>query len=94
MRDQPFPYLNASYEDIYKIDLSKHLTSSFTDSTGRIVAVFDNVISKDEVDTIRDYFLSSNAAYLYDGYDNKYDEDNDNVNWIVKKDVSRICIVL
>ncbi|XP_065061624.1 uncharacterized protein LOC135688614 [Rhopilema esculentum] len=86
MRSQPFPYLNASHEDIYKIDLSKHLTGNFTDSTGRIVAVFDNVISKDEVDTIRDYFLSSNTAYLYDSYDNKYDEDNDNVNWIVKKD--------
>ena len=43
---------------------------------------------KDELDSIRSYFMKLNSAYYYDGYDNEFAETNDNVNWIVKINVS------
>ena len=33
--------------------------------------------------------MKLNSAYLYDGYDTEFAEDNDNVNWIVKIKVSQ-----
>ena len=87
-KGKEFPLSNNTSDDIYQIDLAKHLTTNFTDSTGRIVAVFDNVIPKEELDTVRGYFMKLNSAYAYDSYDTGYDEDNDNVNWIVKVNVS------
>ena len=43
---------------------------------------------KDELDVLRSYFMKLNSAYNYDGYDSEFAETNDNVNWIVKVDVS------
>ena len=86
--NREFPLVNETYEDIYKINLGDHLTKNFTDNTGRIVAVFDGVVPKEELDLLRSYFMKSNSAYLYDGYDGDFTESNDNVNWIVKKFVS------
>lgn len=86
--NREFPLVNETYEDIYKINLGDHLTKNFTDNTGRIVAVFDGVVPKEELDLLRSYFMKSNSAYLYDGYDGDFTESSDNVNWIVKKFVS------
>jgi len=83
-KSKEFPFTNRSSDDIYEINLAEHLTTNFTDSTNRIVAVFDNVVPKDELDSIRSYFMKLNSAYHYDGYDSEFAETNDNVNWIVK----------
>lgn len=92
LSNQPFPFLNASSEDIYNINLADHLTYNFTDSKGRIVAVFDNVVPKEELDTLRNFFMNKNSAYSYGTYDPDVGETHDNVNWIVQQKV-RFCFI-
>ena len=89
-KSKEFPLTNSTFDDIYQINLADHLTTNFTDSLGRMVAVFDNVVPKMEVDAVRSYFMKLNSAYMYDAYDTEFAEENDNVNWIVKVDVSLV----
>ena len=93
MEGSPFVLTNASDDMISKIDLNKHLTKRFNDSEGRVIAVFDDVIPKEDVDALRSYWLNYETSYLYNSYDPAKSEDHDNVNWIATVVVSIFYIV-
>ena len=67
--------------DIPVMDLSKHETRRFHDSQGREIAVFDGLVDKVDLDTLRLFLLQYNSVFAYQAYDGQ-DEEHDNVSWI------------
>eukprot|EP00795_Rhopilema_esculentum_P007201 gene7201-12871_t len=79
-----FPLSNNLDNSIYEIDLSKHLRKKFYDSQNQAVAVFDDVVPKDVLLALREYFFQYDSSYVYNAYDPAYDEGHDNVNWVAQ----------
>ena len=85
---EAFPLSNNLDNSIYEIDLSKHLRKKFYDRKNRAVAVFDDVVPKDVLLALREYFFQYDSSYVYNAYDPAYDEGHDNVNWVAQVPVS------
>ena len=67
--------------DIPLLNLTKYETRLFHDSKGREIAVFDNIVDKSDLDTLRLYLLHYNSVFRYQAFDGQ-DEEHDNVSWI------------
>lgn len=83
-------YLSHNMMDFALVDekpvpnwnLSSHLTRKYTDSAGKLVVVYDNVLSKQELGELRSYLIMFHDTYHYQIHDESLEEDSDNVQWV------------
>ena len=87
-KKQGFPLADGA--KLPKLDFAKYEIKRFHDSQGREVAVFDGLVNREDLDTLRLYLLQHNSAYRYQPYDDDAVEDHDNVSWIASLEVSLI----
>lgn len=66
------------------------LTRKIHDKRGKVIAYFDGLISKGDLDAMRLYLLHYNSGFGYQGYDESSDTEHDNVSWIAGIKVRRI----
>ena len=58
--------------------VQSHLVSEAKTKNGKRIVVFDGLFSKDDLDNLRRAILNYGVYY----YDDSYDEESDNVQWI------------
>ena len=69
--------------------MGAYCTRKFYDKRGGVIGVFDNVLSLDELATLRSYLMRYETAYTYNAYQHNEDDDADNVSWLMLLKVSR-----
>ncbi|XP_031560412.1 uncharacterized protein LOC116296526 [Actinia tenebrosa] len=72
-----------------EINFEDHLTKKIYDSKNHVVAYFDDLMPKGDLDALRLFLLHYNSAYAYQGYDESADTEHDNVSWIAPIKVSK-----
>ena len=88
---EPFPFTNqADRFDIESLDPSKHLLQKSYDREGNVIAFFDNVLSKELVDSIRSYYVRHGGGLSGNIYDFASSETHDNVQYIYQFEVGGI----
>ena len=64
------------------------------DSHGYEIAVFDNVMVKEDLDILREHLIKDYYSLHFQPYDTDKNEDNDNVAWISMQKVQESCYMV
>lgn len=67
------------------VDIESKLISSAKSQEGKKIFVFDDLFTRDVLDHLRSVVLNYGVYY----YDDSYDEESDNVQWIAAFDVDK-----
>ena len=63
-------------------DVNKLKKREFHDSQGRLVAIFDNILSAEDTQRLRKYLIESHSSFHYQLHDAVVEEYSDNVQWV------------
>ena len=66
-KETTFP-LSDENQDFPIIHMSEHLMQTYTDNHGRVLSVFDKLLSNNELHSIRTYMVHLSTRVRYSGY--------------------------
>lgn len=86
-KHQDFPFTDEKSVKLQRIELGdvkfeEHLTNKYFDSHGHEIAIFDDILTKNDLNVLRAHLVKDYNSFGFQPYDTDKTEDHDNVAWI------------